>query len=404
MPTQFELPDLAEKDYAALFEQLRAAIPKYASTWTDFNDSDPGITLLQLLAFVGDTTLYRINALPQELYLNFARLLAGSAYDALPDAISDQEQNIVTDALGRTLYLGGNRVWMDPDKLSFLYALESWQDAGSFDVQEMRTRCLAYWQTPYRAVTAEDFETLVRKVTLAVSPEDEPAQVIARAVAQFPGERVRLVLAPLVTPQMQMKTEPATDGGATLCTLTASVQAGSIPLNTTRFDTVIQASRIFMAPRVLLGTALEIVAANAAPVRLTGQLAIAPGAQPERVLIAAYESILAWLDPVTGGPAGTGWPVGRPVADFDLIAPLAKVDGIDHSQPLSLQIAEFYGFNVGQSVLNRTSPVSGNPRTSLPMLADVSLSVVTDTWPIQVGAHCRVGRDTRLPWAQEGSQ
>jgi len=403
MPTQFELPDLAEKDYAALFEQLRAAIPKYASSWTDYNDSDPGITLLQLLAFVGDTTLYRINALPQELYLNFARLLAGSAYDAVAESLDTLEQDVVVDALGHTLYLGGNRVWMDPDKLSFLYAVDNWQKADSLEVQEMRTRCLTYWQTPYRAVTAEDFENLVRKVTLAVSPTDEPAQVIARAVAQFPGERVRLVLVPLVRPQMQVQTEPADESGAALCTLTASVQTGDIPINITRFDTVLQASRIFMAPRLLLGTALEIVAANAAPVRLTGQLAIAPGARPERVLTAAYEAILAWLDPVTGGPDGTGWPVGRPIADFDLIAPLAGVEGIDHSQPLSVQVSEFYGFNVGQSVLNQTSPVSGNPQTSVPMLADVTLSAVTDTWPIQVGTHCRVGRDTRLPWAQGGT-
>ena len=37
---------------ATAWEEARALIPRYAPEWTDHNDSDPGITLAQLLASV----------------------------------------------------------------------------------------------------------------------------------------------------------------------------------------------------------------------------------------------------------------------------------------------------------------------------------------------------------------
>ena len=46
-----EPQDLDTRGFDELFEAARARIPRYAPEWTDFNDSDPGITLLQLYAW-----------------------------------------------------------------------------------------------------------------------------------------------------------------------------------------------------------------------------------------------------------------------------------------------------------------------------------------------------------------
>ena len=43
-----EAPNLDDRTFTDLFEELRALIPRYAPEWTDHNLSDPGITLLQL--------------------------------------------------------------------------------------------------------------------------------------------------------------------------------------------------------------------------------------------------------------------------------------------------------------------------------------------------------------------
>lgn len=45
---------------------------------------------------------------------------------------------------------------------------------------------------------------------------------------------------------------------------------------------------------------------------------------------AAVGSLAAFLDPLTGGPAGIGWPFGREPYAADLIALLERLDGLDH--------------------------------------------------------------------------
>ena len=45
------------------------------STWTDHNLHDPGITLLELFAFMADLLLYRLNRVPDRNYLNFMELI-----------------------------------------------------------------------------------------------------------------------------------------------------------------------------------------------------------------------------------------------------------------------------------------------------------------------------------------
>lgn len=73
MPIQS--PRLDDIDYARTVERLRARIPIYAPEWTDHNDSDPGITLIQLFAHLAEQIGYRLNQVPQKNYLEFLKLI-----------------------------------------------------------------------------------------------------------------------------------------------------------------------------------------------------------------------------------------------------------------------------------------------------------------------------------------
>ena len=42
----------------------------------------------------------------------------------------------------------------------------------------------------------------------------------------------------------------------------------------------------------------------------------------------AIERINAFFDPLTGGPDGNGWPIGRTVYRSEVIALLASIDGV----------------------------------------------------------------------------
>jgi hypothetical protein len=61
------------KDYEAIRRELLARIPQLTDRWTDFNESDLGVVLLELFAGVGDMLAYYLDAQAAESYLPTAR-------------------------------------------------------------------------------------------------------------------------------------------------------------------------------------------------------------------------------------------------------------------------------------------------------------------------------------------
>ena len=68
-------PILDDRSYQQLRDELVRRIPVYTPEWTDHNPSDPGITLLELFAFLGENLLYRFNQIPETTKLAFLSLL-----------------------------------------------------------------------------------------------------------------------------------------------------------------------------------------------------------------------------------------------------------------------------------------------------------------------------------------
>lgn len=68
-------PILDDRSYEQLRDELVRRIPVYNREWTDHNPSDPGITLLELFAFLGENLLYRFNQIPETAKLEFLQLL-----------------------------------------------------------------------------------------------------------------------------------------------------------------------------------------------------------------------------------------------------------------------------------------------------------------------------------------
>jgi predicted phage baseplate assembly protein len=54
------LPPADERTFASLVSDARARLPRLAPQWTDHNAHDPGITLIELLAHLTETDLYRL--------------------------------------------------------------------------------------------------------------------------------------------------------------------------------------------------------------------------------------------------------------------------------------------------------------------------------------------------------
>ena len=58
-----------------LVDEARKRIIHYCPEWTEYNISDPGITLIELFAWMTELMIYRLNRVPEKNYLKFLEML-----------------------------------------------------------------------------------------------------------------------------------------------------------------------------------------------------------------------------------------------------------------------------------------------------------------------------------------
>ncbi len=79
-----EDPKIDDRSFEQILNELRLRIPLYTKEWTNYNDSDPGITLLQLFAWLSEQMLWRMNQVPRRNYIKFLKLLGEDLERACP--------------------------------------------------------------------------------------------------------------------------------------------------------------------------------------------------------------------------------------------------------------------------------------------------------------------------------
>ncbi len=70
-----ELPNLDDRTYEDLVQEALSLIPSYAPDWTNYNPSDPGITLIELFAYLSEMLIYRLNRVTDDNQYTFLKLL-----------------------------------------------------------------------------------------------------------------------------------------------------------------------------------------------------------------------------------------------------------------------------------------------------------------------------------------
>jgi hypothetical protein len=69
------LPNLDDRRFQDLRDEALARIPVHNPEWTNYNQSDPGVTLVELFAFMTENLLYRCNQIPERNRRKFLNLL-----------------------------------------------------------------------------------------------------------------------------------------------------------------------------------------------------------------------------------------------------------------------------------------------------------------------------------------
>ncbi len=270
------LPSLDDRDFTALMDEVRSLIPRYNPGWTNFNPSDPGITLFELFAYLVEQDIYRVNQIPRRSYTAFLRLLG------------------IELAAGETLESGIQRA-----------------------VQLVTER--------YRAVTALDYESLVfAKMEELATGLGGRVVVVNNADLENIPPAAQTLADVAVESHVSVVVIPRTDGDAE-----AWCDPDVLPLPAPSVALRAQIKAL-LNERRLLTVRVHVAAPVYRSVDITAKVALQDNVDPTAVRDDALERTRAFVDPLDGGQDGRGWPLGRALYQSELFQILEGTAGVDH--------------------------------------------------------------------------
>jgi hypothetical protein len=268
------LPELDDRPYPELVAEARALIPTLYPAWTNHNPTDPGIALVELLAWLTEMVLYRLDQVPEANYWAFLKLLNGQeSFESLP-------KDDLETAVHQT-------------------------------IRELRT--------PYRAVTCENFENLaltqwpgknqIRRAHCIPQRNLEAHDPTAAA----PGH-VSLVVVPQNPRESPEPSEELCRDSEELCRELWN----------------------FLDGRRLLTMRHHVVGPGYVALTIGADLYLRPDARPEDALGQAVRALHSFFGRADGAEAQTDWPFGRNVYVSEIYAVLNQLPLVDYVQNVKL--------------------------------------------------------------------
>jgi predicted phage baseplate assembly protein len=77
-------PSLDDRKFQDLVDEAKRLIPRFCPEWTDHNVSDPGVALIELFAWMTELLLFRVNQVPDRMYVKFLNFLGLQLEPARP--------------------------------------------------------------------------------------------------------------------------------------------------------------------------------------------------------------------------------------------------------------------------------------------------------------------------------
>ncbi|MCD4767275.1 MAG: baseplate J/gp47 family protein [Methanosarcinales archaeon] len=386
------LPDLDTKSYQDIVDEMIASIPNYTDKWTNYNVSDPGITILEMVCWITEATLYRINKIPDASYVNFLRLLAGVS------GIDDIDRLLADPNLFRS----------HRDILEFLLEIETGNETNIID---MKAAALTFLNSRYRAVTKEDFRELAIEATdsdlfytgdlkdtvrLLVKLSDAKDHVSLFIYESFSSTMKGLLerfdrsapLSPLLqqtlidelnrliqsgyinkeesfsevklsdrTKVLMQKQELHGEAHILLnrmlledaypdqlenianrakviraivdqSTKGEKVRIIIVSNRRDKYKALIEQVKEYLDPRRLIGTVIEVSSPVYTGVGIHVKIELTSYEKVEIVQENVRTRILNYLDPLTGGSKGSGWPYGRPLIIYEVVQVVEDTNGV----------------------------------------------------------------------------
>ncbi len=69
------VPNLDDRRFQELVNESKRRVQQWCPEWTDHNVHDPGVTLIEVFAWMTDQVVYRLNRVPDKVYVKFLELI-----------------------------------------------------------------------------------------------------------------------------------------------------------------------------------------------------------------------------------------------------------------------------------------------------------------------------------------
>jgi hypothetical protein len=269
-----KMPTLDDRTYADLVREGKELIPRHAPEWTNHNAADPGITLVELFAYLTEIYLYRVDRISDANKAKFLKLLLGQAAPLLPGQLVDRHlQQAVSDA-----------------------------------------------RRPFRAVSAADFERLALEAVRggAERPMVARAWCFARRNLEAPTAEERQRDRPGHISLLFVPGDPwITDG---------------------ELQSIRERIKEYVEPRRLLTSRLHVVGPRyvGAGIRIRADLSAGfiPAVVEQRIRL----DLERFFDVRHGGEDHSGWPLGRSVYTADIYRRVGTIAGVSRVIAIHLDV------------------------------------------------------------------
>ena len=191
--------------------------------------------------------------------------------------------------------------------IPFVAEVENLESAqGGVDgetIEEAKARGPILLRTRSRAVTAEDYEA----IALEAAPEVARVQAVTAGEDDVAAGSLRVLIVPAA---------PEVDGKIDFAELVPSEE--TLQRISERLDEV-----------RLIGTRVSVEPPSYRGVTVVARIVARPKADTERIRVEALAALYGYLNPISGGPDGEGWPFGRPVQSGEVYGLLQQIRGVD---------------------------------------------------------------------------
>ncbi len=266
------LENLDNKTFDDLVKEAVARIPIYAPEWTDHNRSDPGITLIELFAWLAEMQIYSLNRINDGNIISFLKLCG----------IEDNSRSLAEKIVEAKRGLKGIR----------------------------------------RAITSTDYEHLAMEVEGVAR-----AKAIALFHPKMKGE-VPNTVSVIILPDKLKPIIPKPIIWPKPITFPININLAKPGAVWTK-DLLMKVYNNLNEKRPL-AIELFVLYPEFIDISITATIVKRQEYLDENVVNAVVVALNSFLDPMIGGSDGNGWPFGRPVYISEIYEVIDSVKGVDY--------------------------------------------------------------------------